>query len=58
MNEDFYPGYRSLPGGKVEIYPEENNRSLLENNLKKEIREELGIEVKDIRYLNNHYAIR
>lgn len=59
IDEDVYPGYWSLPGGKLEISLEENdNRNLLEYNLQKEIREELGIEVNKIHYLNNHYMIR
>ncbi len=58
MDENVYPGYWSLPGWKLEISPDADSRHLLEYNLKKEIQEEVWIEVSDLRYLNNHYSIR
>lgn len=52
LNEEHAAGELSLVGGKVEGYLHSNY--LLENNLKREIREEIGIEIKEnIIYLNS-----
>lgn len=51
------PGAWSLPGGKVESTGEEKN--ILQKTLKKEIREEVGIEIEDnIEILYNNSFIR
>jgi ADP-ribose pyrophosphatase YjhB (NUDIX family) len=55
MNEDVYPWYRSIPGGKLEINGKESNQNILEYNIKKEIKEEFWIDVEIVDYLNNHY---
>ena len=43
MDEDVFPGLWSIPGGKVEIANMEIH--ILENNVKREVLEEFGIEV-------------
>ena len=62
-----YPGYWTVPGGKL-VRHEYENLALTENTdawydiisqtLKKEIQEEAGLEVEDIRYLTDMVFIR
>lgn len=52
LNEEHAPGELSLVGGKVN--GDSYNNDLLENNLKREIKEEIGIEIQEkIIYLNS-----
>ncbi|MDP2669452.1 MAG: NUDIX domain-containing protein [bacterium] len=56
MQELHKPGVRSLPGGKVE---DEVERDILQNTLKKEIMEEVGLEITDqIELVYNNSFIR
>ncbi len=58
LNEDHAPGRVSLVGGKVDERPDHEVPYLLEQTLKREIQEEVGIEVEDrIEYLTNTYFI-
>jgi len=50
--EDTVPGFWSLPAGKLESVGPASD--VLEDNLKRELREEIGIEIKDIGYLDSH----
>ncbi|MCI0479789.1 NUDIX hydrolase [Candidatus Uhrbacteria bacterium] len=50
--EDTVPGFWSLPAGKLESFGPASD--VLEDNLKRELREEIGIEITDIRYLDSH----
>lgn len=54
-DEDVFPGYWATPWWKVEINGKENDKDILEQNLKREILEETGIIVWNIEYLNSHY---
>ncbi len=47
-NEDVYPGLWCIPGGKLEI-----TDSCLEECLRREIREEIGIGISDIMLIEN-----
>ena len=51
-NEDVLPGLWGLPGGNVKI--EGNVQNIFESELKREIKEEIGIEVDDLKYLESH----
>jgi len=52
MKEEILPGYWGIPGGKAETRESVNN--FLENELKREIKEEVDIEIKNIKFLENH----
>lgn len=47
LDEPQAPGTWSLPGGKVEVETKKDELNVLEETLKKEIVEEVGIEVED-----------
>lgn len=51
VNEEHAGGSLSLVGGKCEIEGDSSN--ILERTLKREIFEEVGIEVTDLRYVNS-----
>lgn len=51
-NEDVLPGYWGIPGGKAEGKESVNN--FLEMELKREIKEEVGVNIKNIEFLENH----
>lgn len=51
-DEDVFPGLWSIPGGKVEHGPMQ--KDVLENNLKKEVLEEFGVEVEIEDYIKSH----
>ncbi|ABS20533.1 NUDIX hydrolase [Bacillus cytotoxicus] len=51
LNEEHAGGKLSLIGGTVE--KEGNSNDILENNLKREIMEETGLEVSNFKYVNN-----
>ncbi|MBP9780015.1 NUDIX hydrolase [Candidatus Gracilibacteria bacterium] len=53
--EEVFPGYWAIPGGKVEINGNESPHDVLESNLQRELKEELGIDVGCFRYLNSHF---
>lgn len=53
MNEDVYPWYWSIPWWKLEVI-NWINRNILEENLKKEITEEIWIQIDNIKYINSH----
>lgn len=53
--DDQAGGAWSIPGGKVELNQEPN---ILENNLKKEVFEEVGLEIGNIQYLISRSFIR
>lgn len=52
MKEDVFPGLWSIPGGKCEsplpLY------DVLEKNVKKEVLEEIGVEVEVLDYIESH----
>jgi ADP-ribose pyrophosphatase YjhB (NUDIX family) len=50
--EETVPGFWSLPAGKLESLGPSSD--VLEDNLKREIREEIGIEIDSIEYLDSH----
>lgn len=47
-NEDVYPGLWCIPGGKLEA-----TDSCLEEGLRREVREEIGVEISDIKLMEN-----
>ncbi len=52
QQEDTVPGLWSLPAGKLEsVGPAAD---VLENNLAREVREEIGVEIDSIEYLDSH----
>ena len=51
-SEDTVPGLWSLPAGKLEAWGPASD--VLEDNLKREVREELGVEIQNIEYLDSH----
>ena len=54
MTEDVLPGYWGLPGGKVDT--SDNSQSILEKELKREVLEEVGVKISDLRYLESHLS--
>ena len=52
LKEDTVAGFWSLPAGKLEA--EGPGEDVLENNLRKEIKEEIGVEVGELVYLDSH----
>lgn len=50
--EDTVPGFWSLPAGKLEALGPSSD--VLEDNVRREVLEEIGVEIKDIRYLDSH----
>jgi ADP-ribose pyrophosphatase YjhB (NUDIX family) len=46
------PGYWSIPGGHVEVKRSDIN--ILETNLVREIKEEVGISINNLQYLDSH----
>ena len=51
-DEDVFPGLWSVPGGKVEHGPAMID--VLEDNIKKEMLEEIGVEVQIDEYIQSH----
>lgn len=51
-NEDVLPGYWGIPGGKIEARG--NISEILEKELQREVLEEVGIEITDLKYLESH----
>ena len=45
----FYPGYWNLPGGLIEV------DEPVEQGLKREVKEEIGIEIKNLKYTGKYY---
>jgi len=54
LDEDVLPGYWGVPGGKVECEGSVNN--VLESEVKREVREEVGVEIENLRYINSHMS--
>lgn len=53
------PGKWALPGGKVELFTNNNDIDVLERTLEKEIEEEVGVKIqKDILYLASSSFVR
>ncbi len=52
MTEDVLPGYWGIPGGKVETRG--NITDILEKEIKREVQEEVGIDITDIKYIESH----
>ena len=52
IKEDVLPGYWGIPGGKVES--KGNIQDILEKEIKREVLEEVGIEIKNIKYFESH----
>jgi 8-oxo-dGTP pyrophosphatase MutT (NUDIX family) len=52
MKEDVLPGYWGIPGGKVESRG--NISNILESEIKREVNEEVGIEIKNLKYIESH----
>lgn len=55
MDEDVYPGLWCIPGGKIDIEPCEDG--IIEKNLKREVKEEMGIEIEPIFYLTSNCLV-
>lgn len=53
--DDQAAGKWTAPGGKVEM---ELGRDIIENTLKREVMEEVGVEIENFRLLSNHSFIR
>lgn len=54
LTEDVLPGYWGLPGGKVEN--KESIQDILEEDLKREVFEEIGAKIDNIKYLESHLS--
>ncbi len=54
-SEDVFPGLWGIPGGKVEVYKKENDT--IENTLIREAKEEMGIKIKPLHYLESSCKI-
>lgn len=52
LDEEVLPGYWGIPGGKAET--REDTKWFLESELKREIKEEIGITIKDLHFIENH----
>ncbi len=52
MTEDVLPGYWGIPGGKVESRG--NIQDILESEIKREVHEEIGINIKNLKYIESH----
>ncbi|KKQ81453.1 MAG: NUDIX hydrolase [Parcubacteria group bacterium GW2011_GWF2_38_76] len=52
MDEDVYPGLWCIPGGKIDVEPCEDG--VIEKNLQREVREEIGIEIEPVFYLTSN----
>lgn len=50
--EEVFPGFWSIPGGRVDSGPAMFD--VLETNLKREVKEEIGVEIAIDRYLESH----
>ncbi len=51
-DEDVLPGYWGLPGGNLTTIG--NIQDIIEKELKREILEEVGVEIENIRYVESH----
>ena len=54
LTEDVLPGYWGLPGGKADT--KENIQSVLEEELKREVLEEVGVKIDNLKYLESHLS--
>ncbi|MDD3160011.1 MAG: NUDIX hydrolase [Candidatus ainarchaeum sp.] len=54
LTDDVLPGYWNLPGGKVDSNPE-FILDVLEVNLKREVKEEVDLEIKNLKYLESYF---
>lgn len=52
MDEDVSPGKWGIPGGKLD-----NTDDSLEDGLKREVMEEVGIEISDVQLFESHLAV-
>ena len=52
MDEDVYPGLWGIPGGKIDVTEFENG--IVEHNLYREVKEEMGITIKIVDYLSSN----
>lgn len=52
LDEDVYPGLWCIPGGKIDV--ESCEDGVIENNLKREVKEEVDIEIEPIFYLTSN----
>lgn len=55
MSEDVYPGLWGIPGGKVEV--EGCDDDIIEKNLKREVKEEMGIEISPLFFLASNCLV-
>lgn len=55
-DEDVYPGLWCIPGGKIDI--ESCEDGMIEKNLKREVNEEVGIEIEPIFYLTSNCLLK
>ena len=53
MSEEVFPGLWGIPGGKVEY--DAISKQVLEDNLVREAREEMGIEIRPEKYLCSNF---
>jgi 8-oxo-dGTP diphosphatase len=54
LDEDVLPGYWGVPGGKVELRGAMDD--LLEIEAKREVKEEVGLEITNLKYFNSHMS--
>src|SRR3989344_3343060 len=52
LKDDNQPGIWAIPAGHIEV--EASNTNILEDNLRREVKEEVGIEINIERYLESH----
>lgn len=52
IHDAVLPGFWGLPGGNIEA--KGNISNILESELKREVQEEVGIDVKNLKYLESH----
>lgn len=52
-NEDIFPGLWCIPGGKID-----DGDASLEDGLRREVQEEMGIEIKEIELISNNTRVK
>lgn len=54
LKEDVLPGFWGIPGGKAETL-ENFTQNFIETEIQREVKEEVGITIKNMKYLENHF---
>lgn len=52
IKDDNLPNFWSIPAGHVEAFS--NDSDVLELNLKREVKEEIGVDIQIVKYLDSH----